>query len=64
MDKPQLAGRVYKTISLAEADKRLKNNPKDLEALILNVESLTTYAFGFDEELIDDVRKLFKGEKS
>ena len=48
LDKnPQLAGRVYKTISLAEVDKRLKNNPNDLEALIFSVESLTTYAFGF-----------------
>ena len=48
LDKnPQLAGRIYKTISLAKVDKRLKNNPNDLEALILNVESLTTYAFGF-----------------
>ena len=48
LDKnPQLAGRLYKTTSLAKVDKRLKNNPNDLEALILNVESLTTYAFGF-----------------
>ena len=48
LDKnPQLAGRIYKTTSLAKVDKRLKNNPNDLEALILNVESLTTYAFGF-----------------
>ena len=48
LDKnPQLAGRIYKATSLAKVDKRLKNNPNDLEALILNVESLTTYAFGF-----------------
>ena len=48
LDKnPQLAGRLYKTTSLAKVDKRLKNNPNDLETLILNVESLTTYAFGF-----------------
>ena len=38
---------VYKSISLAKLDSRLKNNPNDLEALINNVESLTTYAFGF-----------------
>jgi len=48
LDKnPQLAGRVYKSTSLAKADKLLKNNPNDIEALTLNVESLTTYAFGF-----------------
>ena len=48
LDKnPQLAGRIYKITSLAKVDERLKNNPNDLEALILNVESLTTYAFGF-----------------
>ena len=44
---PRLAGRIYKTTSLAKVDKRLKNDSKDLEALTLNVESLTTYAFGF-----------------
>ncbi len=48
LDKnPKLAGRIYKSISLVKLDKRLKNNPNDLEAIIKNVESLTTYAFGF-----------------
>jgi len=48
LDKnPQLAGRIYKITSLAKVDQRLKNDPNDLEAFALNVESLTTYAFGF-----------------
>ena len=48
LDKnPRLAGRVYKSTSLVKADKLLKNNPNDIKALIQNVESLTTYAFGF-----------------
>ena len=48
LDKnPQLAGRIYKITSLAKVDQRLKNDPNDLEAFALNVEFLTTYAFGF-----------------
>ena len=56
LDKtPNLAGDLYKKTSLSKNQRGLKKNPNDVKFLKNNVESLTTYAFGF---LIEEVDRL------
>ena len=56
LDKtPNLAGDLYKKTSLSKNQRGLKKNPNDVEFLKNNVESLTTYAFGF---LIEEADRL------
>ena len=56
LDKtPNLAGKLYKKTSLTKNQRVLKTDPNDVEFLSNNVESLTTYAFGF---LIEEADRL------
>ena len=52
---PNLAGDLYKKTFLLKNQKNLKKDPDDADLLKKNVESLTTYAFGF---LIEEADRL------